>query len=443
MSQRVVVAGAGLAGLSTALHLPSDVPVQVFEREDEPGGLVRSRRIGGFVFDYTGHLLHLRSDHVKEMVSRLLPDAFEQCERRAAIWSHGTFLSFPFQANLHGLPLEVVAECLTGFVDALLSDEKPEDARTFKEWSRRCFGRGIAKHFMIPYNTKLYARDLDRVTADWVSWSVPRPSLDQVVRGALGIRNDGMGYNPTFLYPRHGGIDCLARALAGEARGVELGVTIERIDLDAREVHLSDGRTVEWDRLVSTLPLKSLVAIADPLPEWAKEAAASLSAVAVVGYNFGIARENVCEHSWVYVPEPQYPFYRVGFPATFSPGAVPDGCSSAYVEVALNDAAGTDLDALERDVLDGLRHMGTLRDDDEILVRDRVVIDPAYVIFDEHRREVRDRLLDLLLEHDVQSIGRYGAWTYSSMEDAILAGKQAAEVVTGAADPTAHRAGDR
>jgi hypothetical protein len=87
--------------------------------------------------------------------------------------------------------------------------------------------------------------------------------------------------------------------------------------------------------------------------------------------------------------------------------------------------------------------MGVLRDDDTILARDRVVIDPAYVVFDPHRAAVRDRLLDLLLERGVQSIGRYGAWTYSGMEDALLAGRQAARVVSGEATADVKRAGDR
>ena len=443
MDNRVVVLGAGLAGLSTSLHLPREVEVEVHEREAQVGGVARSRRIGGFTFDYTGHLLHLRDPGVKDLVQRLLPGAFATCERRAFVYSHGTTVPFPFQANLHGLPKEVVAECLTGFVEALLSPDKPEDAASFAEWCRRCFGRGIARHFMVPYNSKLYARDLETMTADWVSWSVPRPTLDQVVGGALGIRNEGMGYNPTFLYPKDGGIDVLAGGLAREARGIQLAAEVVRVDLARKVVVLADGRERTYDWLVSTMPLRTLIAMADPLPAWAKEAAARLAAVAVAGFNFGVAREDIWDQSWVYVPEPEFPFYRVGFPATFSKAAVPQGCSSAYVEVAIPEGATPDLDALESSVLDGLRRMGVLRADDRIVVRDRVVIDPAYVIFDEHRRAFRDRLLDLLLEHRVQSVGRYGAWTYSSMEDAILAGKQAADVILGRSVAGAHRAGDR
>src|SRR2546428_2617796 len=117
-SAMIVIIGAGLAGLSTALHL-ADREHIVLEREPEAGGLCRSRRVGEFVFDYTGHLLHLRDPEIVGLVDRLLPGAFEQIERRAAIRSHGKLLPYPFQANTYGLPPEVVFECVHGFWKSL------------------------------------------------------------------------------------------------------------------------------------------------------------------------------------------------------------------------------------------------------------------------------------------------------------------------------------
>ena len=440
---RVVILGAGLAGLSASIHLSEDFDVEVHEREDEPGGVARSRRVGGFTFDYTGHLLHLRDEGIKALIDRLCPDAFRRCERHAFIWSHGTHVPYPFQANLHGLPPEVVAECLIGFVHALMSPEKPEDARHFEEWCLRCFGDGISRHFMIPYNEKLYCRELSRMSTEWVAWSVPRPSLEQVVKGALGTRIEGMGYNPTFFYPKEGGIDVLARGLASAARGVKLRSTVESVDLERKVVRLADGSETAYDHLVSTLPLRAFYLLARPVPAELRDAAERLTSVTVCGFNFGIGREGISEHDWVYVPERDLPFYRIGFPSSFSKGVTPPGASSAYVEVAVDRGTPIDLDATEGLVLDGMRRMGVLRPGDVLLARDRVVIDPAYVVFDPHRAKWRDALLDFLLERGVQSIGRYGAWTYSGMEDALLAGRQAARAIMGEATDASHRAGDR
>jgi len=217
----IVVLGAGLSGLSAALHLQDTRDVQVFEREDRPGGLCRSVVKDGFTFDLTGHLLHLRRPEIRDLVMRLIPEErFMKIDRRAFIHSHGVLTPYPFQVNTHGLPPEVVAECVTGFFDAVLAGSvgQEEVARiSFKEWVQRTFGAGIARHFMIPYNEKLWLTDLDEVTCDWVSWSIPRPSLAEVVDGALGISRKAFGYNPTFLYPKQGGIQVLPSALAARA----------------------------------------------------------------------------------------------------------------------------------------------------------------------------------------------------------------------------------
>ena len=67
--------GGGLAGLSTAYHLGGEVPV--YERESEAGGVARSNRIDGYVFDYTGHLLHFKDPRVAELLDDILPGCFQ------------------------------------------------------------------------------------------------------------------------------------------------------------------------------------------------------------------------------------------------------------------------------------------------------------------------------------------------------------------------------
>src|SRR5580692_8467339 len=223
--KKVVIIGGGLAGLSAGHHLAEYDPI-VFEKERAVGGLCRSFTQDGFTFDCTGHLIHLKNQYTKDLVARILPDAFNSHERLAAIYSKSTVTPYPFQANTYGLPPEVVKDCVVGFVESMHAEQNG-GPKNFHDWVLETFGSGIARHFMLPYNEKFWKQDLRGITSDWVSWSIPKPTLEEVVNGALGLTNKGMGYNPRFIYPRNGGIDCLPQALAAPIKNVHTGALVE------------------------------------------------------------------------------------------------------------------------------------------------------------------------------------------------------------------------
>lgn len=427
----IVILGGGLAGLATA-HFLGDAPHVVLEAEDEPGGLCRSRHVDGFVFDYTGHLLHLRDPRALAMLDTLWPDGFAVVERRAFIRTAGVTLPFPFQANLHGLPAATVAECILGAAEAQASTI-PDDPRcSFRDWSLAVLGRGISEAFMFPYNAKLFRRDPAEMTADWVSWAVPRPTLREVVRGALGLGNERMGYNATFRYPRRGGIESVPGAFARGLRTVRTGARVAGVDLDRRHVTLASGESIAYERLVVTIPLPAFLGMARGGGLDAAALAARLDWSVVACLNLGIDRPAVGEGAhWIYFPDPGVPFYRAGFPHAFAPATVPPGASSIYVEFGLTRGEPADAGDLEARAIAALVREGILRSTDRVVARDLVRIDPGYVIFDRARQEVLAEVLPALDAAGVSCIGRYGAWTYSYMERAILDGLETAEALAG------------
>lgn len=427
----ILILGGGLAGMSTAYHL-GDAEHLVLEAAEHPGGLCRSRHVDGFTFDYTGHLLHVRDPRAIDLVERFYPGVFATVSRRAAIRTHGVTLPFPYQANLHGLPPEIVADAIVGFVESL-GREVADDPRTsFRDWSLSVFGQGISDGFMFPYNRKLFGREPSDMTADWVSWAVPKPTLREVVRGAMGIPNEGLGYNPTFRYPRSGGIEVVPEAFARRMTHLRCGARVTEVDLDGRTVTLVGGEVLPWDRLVVTNPLPAFLRMCrGGGQDWAAHSD-RLDWTVVTCLNLGIDRRGVGDGlHWLYFPDPEVPFYRVGFPSGFSDGVAPEGCSSMYVEFGSTRGETVDREALEARTLAVLRQQGVLRDGDRVVARDFLQIDPGYVIFDRARQEVMAQAPAALEALGVDLIGRYGAWTYSYMERAILDGLELAERLTG------------
>jgi protoporphyrinogen oxidase len=76
-----------------------------------------------------------------------------------------------------------------------------------------------------------------------------------------------------------------------------------------------------------------------------------------------------------------------------------------------------------------LLRAGILKSDDVVEVEHLQYLPYAYVIYDRDYAQARRVVLAYLEKHGVACVGRWGHWEYSAMEDAILAGRRAAEAV--------------
>jgi protoporphyrinogen oxidase len=424
MSERVPVAvlGGGLTGLSASLHLGrAGVAHRLLERELVAGGHAVTIEEGGFRFDRTGHLLHLRDPAMQALAYELLPEAqYRKLQRRSAVFSHGVYTRYPFQANTFGLPPEVAFECVSGFVQAHFAQQQAEP-RDFEQYCLRHFGPGISRHFMLPYNARLWGVPPREITSEWCQRFVPLPCLEDVLRGALGAQAPELGYNASFLYPELG-MGSFSAALAARTP-VELGRAPQRIDLERRCLVLDDEE-LPFDVLLSTIPLPILLRLLGELPAAVAESASKLRATHLHYLDLGLRVPNPNPYHWIYVPEERYPFYRVGCYSHFSDKLAPPGKSSLYVE--LSDRRTPNLERVLPEVTQGLRELGLLKSEQDIDLWRLRTIDYAYVIYDHHYRAALDVIEPWLGEQRIVSSGRYGSWNYSSMEDALLMGRAAA-----------------
>jgi len=419
----VAILGAGLTGMSAAIELTrAQVPHRIFERLAQPGGHVITLEDHGFRFDRTGHLLHLKNELLRAQVLDWIGPDYVQVERRSVIWSSGVYTRYPFQANTFGLPAQVAYECVQGFIAAHFAANKPEP-QNFEEFCSVHFGEGFSRHFMIPYNSRLWGVHPREITSAWCQRFVPMPKLEDVIAGAVGLNDRELGYNANFIYPRLG-IGELSRGMARHVPELELERSPLAIELSTRELVFEHER-VPFDVLVSTMPLPTLIALLDRVPSEVREAAAKLRCSHLDYLDVALRRPSGKDFHWAYVPEAKYPFYRVGCYSHFSAALAPPGKAGLYVELA--DRTRPDLTELLPRVAAGLIEMGVIDSPDEIEFARARRIDHAYVIFDHDYFAALDVIRPFLERSRIISAGRYGDWNYSSMEDAILFGKAAAE----------------
>jgi protoporphyrinogen oxidase len=430
---RVVIIGAGLTGLSTAYYLEQNdfLDYTVIEKNARPGGLLRSESVNGFTFDYTGHFLHC-SDHI---FRQFLDDVvgFEKLtliRRLSSIFSHHTYTDYPFQMNLHGLPLDVITECIEGYAQRLTRIKNPS---TFYTWVLKNFGRGFGKHFFFPFNRKLAAYDIRRIHPSWTGRFVPNTNLHTIIAGALEAKNQSnIGYNSSFYYPLSGGIEMVIKHLLNAlSTPIRTSQTISEIDPLTKTIRYANGTHERYEKLVSTMPLNQLLALITsssrtPLHHYASK----LHCNAIININLGFATQLPHHRHWIYFPEQQYPWHRLGFWHTICPQLAPPGHSSLYAEFSyLPDRTSS------HQVNDKISHtiekiLAFLElSEHHIVVKNILHLDHAYVIYDTWREGNITKILDALRAMDIYSIGRYGAWKYSSMQEAVIEGNQTAETL--------------
>jgi protoporphyrinogen oxidase len=401
-SVQTIIVGAGISGLATAAALPGDY--LILEGDSEIGGYCKTVKKDGFVWDYSGHFFHFKHPEIEAWLKERMPgQRIRSIEKKSFIAYKGTKIDFPFQKNIHQLPKEELIDCLHDLYFAQL--EKPAEV-SFKDMLYARFGRSIAEKFLIPYNEKLYATDLSTLDKDAMGRFFPHADLTSIIRNMK--TPDNASYNSHFTYPEGGAIEYV-KALASAVRSdaIALNEPVLSIDLDAKVVR-TPRREIRFERLVSSAPFDKLLALAkvphDPAVfTWNK----------VLVYNLGFDRKGDTGVHWTYYPDRATSFYRVGwYDNIFDSDRM-----SLYVEVGFpKDAQVSEM--LPRVLADLEREKVVTGQ--KVVASHSVVMDPAYVHITRASMAEHARLSALLKGRGVHSIGRYGGWTYCSIEDNIV-----------------------
>ncbi len=398
-----VVIGAGMSGLSFANWWQGD-DVIVLERDPEPGGYCRTVARDGFVWDYSGHFFHFKNPEIEAWLRARMPGQdVRTIEKLSFIRYAGRDIAFPFQKHIHQLPLDEFLECLTD-----LYFRPVGDAQSFGDMLYKRLGKSITDKFLRPYNEKLYATDLDTLDVDAMGRFFPHADVADIIANMRpGVK--ASSYNSTFTYPQGGAVQYVNALLHDLSPGtVCCDEPVTRIDLAARVVH-TPKRTIAYDRIVSSAPLPALARLC------AVPHAPVFTSNKVLVFNLGFDKKGQRGVHWMYFPDRSLSFYRVGwYDNIFAADRM-----SLYVEIGAAHGATFDVDALRARVLHDLRRERIVTDH-ELVAHHHVVLDPAYAHITRASIAETARLRAELAAQDVYSVGRYGGWTYCSIEDNLI-----------------------
>lgn len=400
-----LIIGAGVSGLAFASKIVNQ-DYMIIEKEEEIGGYCRTIKKEGFVWDYAGHFFHFSHPEIKEQFSELLnAEDTVYSYKNTKIYYKGKYIDYPFQFNIHQLRKQEFIDCLCG----LFEKEKKLSYNSFKGMLYSNLGRGIADKFLIPYNEKLYACDLDYLDVNAMGRFFPKADPVDIVRGFNG--NKIKTYNDEFFYSAKGAEAFVFELLKHVDKSkIHTGEEIISIDYKAKVAYTA-SKQIHFKRLINTMPFKNFLTVAN-IPHQQK-----YSANKVLVFNMGFDAPPIdSKIHWIYYPSKKISFYRVGFYNNI----LKQKLMSLYIEIGLTSDQDVNLERCKEDVLADLKKVGIVKEQ-KLKAFSSVIMDPGYVHISERSQQEKNRIKGELRKFDIYTLGRYGDWTYCSLEDCIYA----------------------
>ena len=420
---KIAVLGGGISGVALARMLAADGHrVVVLEKAERPGGLCKSRRIGEFTFDEAGgHILFSKDEDVLAwQLARCGGESGTQrTVRNTKIRWHDRWVPYPFENGVGHLTKDAIVDCMTGYVEAYAARRTgapcPEN---FGDWIQWRMGDGFARHFMVPYNEKIWKRDLRTMASDWVAGRVPEAPIEDIVRSAIGIDTEGYRHQATFWFPLRGGFETMVRGAVHDG-GFELrcGAEVQRVERRG-EGFAVDGES--FDLVVNTVPLPLIEGAIAEIPEHVRADIRALAPISLINVMIGVRLdEPLPPFSWIYLPfAEQGPTNRVTYYSNYSPHNAPPGHGCFLAEVTHRGALRADDGAWLRSVVDGLGRAGILHPEHVVLLE---ACDNRFAYIDQDLG-FRDRIARVRRWFDESgyiTFGRFGRYEYHNSDQCV------------------------
>lgn len=416
---KYLIVGAGISGLTFANYIGKDY--LIIEKESEVGGYCRTIEKGDYIWDYAGHFFHFNTEEFKKkFIGSVDDDEIIYKDKNTKIVYKDILVDYPFQKNIHQLEKREFIDCL---YDLFHKVEK-EEYDNFLDMLYGKFGESIVQKFLKPYNEKLYAIDLRKLDKDAMGRFFPYADISSIIDN-MKENTDKSSYNNWFLYPRYGAgsfIELLYNKL--EKNNIMLNCKAVEVDRKKKRVKLDNGDTIQYDYLINTAPLNEFLSyFTDDSYEGLRN---TLSYNKVLVFNLGFNKKSkYTKEHWFYIPDKDINFYRIGF----YDNILDSDKLSMYVEIGFAKDDEIDEEKELRLTIENLKKIGVLEEDMELVEHVGIVMDPAYVHINTETEKKVAEFMEKEANENIYSIGRYGAWTYCSMEDCMVEAKKLADIL--------------
>jgi protoporphyrinogen oxidase len=429
---KISILGSGMAGCGAAHYLNAEgVDSVMYDKNPYFGGHTASHRYeSGFTFDEGPHISFTEVERIQHLLAENVDFEYETIAAYVNNYWQGHWLKHPAQCNLYGLPTDLVVDILRDFVQAQSNDDGKID--NYADWLRASFGNTFAETFPMEYTIKYHTTTAENMSTDWLGPRLYRPDLAEVLRGALTPVTPDVHYVSNFRYPSRGGFGAYLKPFMMEQTDLRLGHHLTQIDPQQQTLHFANGVVDAYEHLISSVPLPELLPTISGTPPDVLVAAQKLACSTAVIVNLGVNRPDLLDAHWTYFYDRDICFTRVSTPHRQSPHNVPPGAGSLQVEVYFSKKyrpLDRSPEAWIQPVIDDLIRCGILREDDEFLFKNALLVPYANVIFDLERADALSIVHGYLDDLGIAYCGRYGEWAYIWTDESFLSGEKATQKV--------------
>ncbi len=413
-----LIIGGGISGLTLANYITDYL---IVEKDSSLGGYARTHYVDDYIWDYAGHFFHFKTDEFKSMfINSMDKNDYIIKNKNTYIYFEDKLIDYPFQMNIHELSKDKFIDCLYD----LFNKQEKEVYTNFLDMLYGKFGISITEMFLKPYNEKLYATDLTKLDKDAMGRFFPYANISEIINNMKNHSNTS--YNNTFMYPKKGAqviVNKLCEKV--DMNKVMLNTSVTSIDLNKKEVTLSTKEVISYNNLINTIPFNKFLSLLN-IQEYTNFSN-ELSYNKVLVFNLGFDKKSTYNNTdWIYFPDKNINFYRAGF----YDNILSTDKLSMYIEIGYSKESIIDESTINKELsltLDNLKKCKIIDDTFKLVKYESIIMDPAYVHIDTLHDKLVKEIINDLETKNVYSVGRYGSWTYSSMEDAMLQSKELVE----------------
>lgn len=394
---KIGVIGGGISGLSIGQLLNKEHDVEILEKEDKLGGIAKVKEIEGIPYHMVGgHCFNSKNEDVLDYVFNkiLMKRKWNKRDRISKINYKNKYIDYPFEFSIKQIA-EFDFNLAYKMVEDFFKANRDMDPNNLEKWFRCKFGDTLAEEYFIPYNRKIWNREPNTMSSEWVEGKLPIPKGEDVFEALINEKKDNMPHS-SFYYPKSNSQNSFIEALSKNLKIIK-EYKVKSIRKEKEKFIINDDK--KYDKIISTMPLKEIPYVIESTPNIIKDNAKKLKYNKVTT---ALWKSNIIDGTWIYIPSEKNIMHRHILIGNFITPKQPYIITEMMGEYEYED------------ILREGRKFSYLNE-----IVDYNVSDYAYVVYDKNYSTSKKIIKNYLEEIGIETLGRFGEWDYYNMDICI------------------------